>query len=178
MGEIVFAESAHVSASGSRCFPPVAADELGFALGVFVAAGSRPLPAGAMRCEELSEEETDEGEALFGDLLVHGSFADRSQELPHQASLPRAFAALWREYRDDAMRESLCARVLCFYFLMERTRGKVVEPWVTACPERPEEVLLDPVVVQGLAAMPVSAATGVREADLVAAILRQTRHSA
>ena len=84
--------------------------------------------------------------------------------------MPVAFAALWNEYLDDAARDSICARVLGFYYLMERTAGQAIKRWVEFCPEQPEAVALDLVVVHGLANVLLSPEGHLSQALLLEAI--------
>ncbi len=170
MPETECAQPGLLNANIDRCFPAVAADELGFALNVFVAASNRTLFVNRSKNQRLALKELTEREQLFSDLLDHGLGSNHGRELPFQATLDEAFALLWEEYRAHEQRDALCARVLCFYFLMERTEGKAVEEWMTANSDRPSEVVLDPAVVEGLAAVPLNACQGLSQDALRAAI--------
>lgn len=177
MTETAYTQPAPSSTQGSESLSPVPADELGFALSIFVAAANRTLAASHSQQPELPEAQQTDCERLYADLLVHSPAAVASRLLPYQASLRTAFAALWREYSAHELRDSICARVMCFYFLMERTQGKVVQRWITQCPERPEEVLLAPAVVEGLALVPLQLRAGLVEASFLTAIRTCSRAS-
>ena len=170
MTETLCTQSVGSSTPTHGAFCPVPADELGFALSVFVAAASGTLTASRTDTSELPERQTTTCEQLFADLLALGPVMVPSRLLAYQTSLHTAFAALWKEYGSHELRDAICARVLCFHFLMEETEGRVVEPWTTACPERPEQVLLSPAVVEGLARVPLDLRAGLVEDEFLAAI--------
>jgi hypothetical protein len=140
-------------------FSPVKSDDLAYALSVFVAAANSRLRT-APRCSKLQRTSILECERLF--LTVSNEPRTRSMDqraaasLHGESTLPVAFAALWNEYLDDASRDSICARVLGFYYLMERTAGRAIRRWVEFCPDQPEAVSLDLIVVQALASVPLS----------------------
>lgn len=153
-------------------FAPVPADDLGFALSIFVSAANRTFVSG--ETTRLSEDQVIERDHFFADLLLHsatGAVPSR-KAMPHEASLEIAFAALWNEHRNHELRDSICARVLCFYFLMERTEGRVIQKWINPSPERPAEVILDSVVVEGLASAALDARSGLVESHFLSAIDR------
>lgn len=171
MPETVYAQRAPSSTSFRRAFEPVTADELGFALTLFVAAGSGTLCAGREAVPRLSDEQTSERERLFAELLFHAEDPHHSKGFPHESTLKTAFSAVWSQYKPYELRDSICARVLSFYFLMVQTGGKAVARWTTQNPDRPEEeVLLDPAVVEGLANVCLHPETGLIEAQLTEAI--------
>lgn len=151
-----------------HAFSSVSAEELGFALNLFVAAANRTLMPNLGR--RLGEEEQVERERFFADLLVHAADADAGKTLTHQASLESAFRALWDHFSSHTQRDALCARVLYFHFLMVKTEGRAVSRWTEVCPERAEAVLLHPAVVEGLANVPLDTAAGLVEAHLIVAI--------
>ncbi len=73
-----------------------------------------------------------------------------------ESTLPAAFAALRNESLDDVSRNSICARLLGFYTLMERAAGQAIRRWVELCPDQPKTISMDLVVVHGLANVPLS----------------------
>lgn len=46
-------------------------------------------------------------------------------------SLYGVFRDLWGHYKDDINRSAICARVLSFHLMMERTYGSAVDGWTT-----------------------------------------------
>ncbi len=69
-----------------------------------------------------------------------------------ESTIYRAFRAVWYQYRTDPQRLSLCARVLAFCFLMERSRGEILQLWEG--PESESDLLsLHPAVVDALASV-------------------------
>ena len=170
MPHTVIAETPPSSVSYTRHFSPVPAEELAYALTVFVSASSRTFVPSQPDISRPYEDDREERQDFFADLLPHFPDVDRRKTLPGYASLTSAFTALWNEYRDHDLRDSLCARVLCFHFLMERTAGRAVEKWIQPIPERPEEIILHPAVVDALASVFLDTDTGLTEANLSAAI--------
>lgn len=76
---------------------------------------------------------------------AHRSEADRS------TSLYTAFSALCSHYDGDPLQAAVCARVLAFYFMMERSAGAAVADWVQPQPGTTELVELHPAVVDAIA---------------------------
>ena len=140
-------------------FSPVRTDDLAYALTVFVAAANRKLHSDPHRSQMASRHPLGECERLFQTL----SSEDHPEPVPpnrrdnSEMTLRAAFAALWNNYRSEQSRDSICARVLGFYYLMERTAGQVIQPWFELCPERPDTVSVDMVVVESLAKVPLTA---------------------
>lgn len=75
---------------------------------------------------------------------------------PWESTLDHAFKALWCHYRGDPRQSSICARILGFYYLAERTEGAVIQVWSRSCPETPETVLLHRALVEAIATAPLS----------------------
>jgi hypothetical protein len=132
-------------------FPPVCPNELGFALTLFVAAANRQI-----RSPHLDSPTLHECEQIFLQLSAHHQ-APKCQVNPaaREADLQSAFFVLWDLYQGHPLQRSICARVLGFYFLMERTRGEALQEWIDVCPDRPEAVSLHPAVVEALAIVPL-----------------------
>ena len=145
------------SSSVNHSFPPVPVEELACALTIFVGAVNRKLPVLEPFGPTVTQSSLMECKRLFARLSADRSPSARSRKTASstEASLPLAFAALWRQYSSDDLRWSICARVLGFYFLTERTGGKAIERFIELCPHEPETVLLHPAVVEGLAVVPL-----------------------
>jgi hypothetical protein len=139
-------------------FSPVRTDDLAYALTIFVSAANGKLRPRVAGRSALRQSSILDCECLFLTLSSgpRRRAADRRSSAQRETTLPVAFAALWNEYLNEPSRDSICARVLGFYYLMERTRGRMVKGWVEACPDQPETVALDLIVVHGLANVPLS----------------------
>ena len=128
-------------------YAEVPAEEVAFAMTLFVSAanGQSSGPSKPARVAQGCEE-----------LFLALSFGVRNppdsmrREALLESSLFRAFCTVWTEYADDPRRVSLCARVLGFYFLMERSRGTILEFW--EAPKSSEAlVVLHPAVISTVA---------------------------
>lgn len=134
-------------------FNPVRAEEMAFAMSLFVSAAHRQVfsssPPDVAR--EVREKRTCQR------FLSCLAFAEEDGRNPDEAviaqdsALFRATFAVWEHSHGGAERLSLVARVLAFHFLMERTQGAVLERWCNSDPEGEETVLLHPAVVDAMA---------------------------
>ncbi len=82
---------------------------------------------------------------------VEPSFSEESSRANQETTLESAFRVLCSHYEGDPLQASICARVLAFYFLMERTAGAAVAAWVHSVPDAPQLVALHPAVVEAIA---------------------------
>ena len=127
---------------------PVDADEMSYAIEIFLAAAHGRLLS---RNTAGGERAARESRAL---LVKLSSAVPRSVSAEvgteRSPSLQHAFQALWQEYSGAVRQISVCARVLGFYNLMISTRGAAVERWTTECPDSHGLVALDPAVVRAL----------------------------
>jgi hypothetical protein len=134
-------------------FDPIPPDEMGFAMALFVnAANGRLSSSGHFRSSPTSPNLMCEQlflRLLFSDDLV--ATTPKPIVLKDDVNLYSIFRTLWERYEDDDRQVSVCARVLAFHFLMERTAGGAVAAWINPCPSGPEAVFLDPAVVEALA---------------------------
>lgn len=126
----------------------MAPDEIAYAVAVFVSAANETLSLG--RRSSLTSRAKRECEDVFFALYCAAPSQDFDEEGTQGASLYKSFRTLWEQYEGDAGQRSVCARVLAFYFLMERTRGTVVQEWIRLCPETPEAVVLDDAVIAAI----------------------------
>lgn len=126
----------------------MAPDEIAYAIAVFVSAANKTLSLG--KRSSLTTHAKRECEELFFAFYCVAPSHDSDEEGAHGASLYTAFRTLWEQYEGDAGQRSVCARVLAFYFLMERTQGSTVEEWLRPCPDTPEAVLLDDAVIEAI----------------------------
>jgi hypothetical protein len=134
-------------------FDPIPPDEMGFAMALFVsAANGRLSSSGHFRSSPTNPNLVCE--QLFLRLLFSDDLAATTPKpivIKDDLNLYSIFRTLWERYEDDDRQISVCARVLAFHFLMERTAGAVVATWLKPCPSGPEAVFLDPAVVEALA---------------------------
>jgi hypothetical protein len=140
-------------------FPPVCPDELGFALTLFVAAANRQL-----RAPQIEPAALRECQHIFLQLAArHETPKRKLGPAAKESGLQSAFCVLWDLHQGHPLQRSICARVLGFYFLMERTRGEALQEWIDVCPERPEAVSLHPAVVEALAILPFDQTGGLNQ---------------
>lgn len=132
-------------AEPSYSFVPIPPEEMGFALSLFVAAANGQIAIDAYVRSSRNSPERDQIFRSFGAPVT------TSVQVEHLRTLEATFSCLWRHYQGDDRQTSICARVLSFYCLMERTKGLIMARWVTMCPESPEAVLLHPAVIEVLA---------------------------
>ncbi len=135
-------------------FPAVLPNELAFAMTLFVAtANGRNHPS------QKPPPDQAQAESLFLDLIypAHAPVTPADRVTALRTPLFRIFLTLWSGYHAHPHRDSLCARVLGFHFLMERTKGALLAPWLTQQPRQDPHVLLDPIVIDALAAVPLTA---------------------
>jgi hypothetical protein len=146
------AEATLSGAPFEEAFPSVSPDELGFALTFFVAAANGQLRSRSFNPVLLRECKQTFLKLSANQEIPSGCYATPSAG---ETSLQAAFLALWEHYQQCGSQISLCARVLGFYFLMERSRGEALQDWIQLCPEHPEAVSLHPLVIEALAIVPL-----------------------
>jgi GAF domain-containing protein len=153
-------------------FRSVEVQEMAYALSVFVAAATNRLSFGSDG-ESAVNELSAERAALIYDAIAIGQNSSRGSTLhrPDQATLQVAFACLWSHYEKSVAQESVCARVLGFYCLMERTGGRALAPWTYEDPTSAEVAILHPAVVEALAVVPIGDQGRLHEADYLALIV-------
>ncbi len=159
-----------------RMFEAVASDEIAFAMTLFVSSANRLLGSSLEEKTETWDQDRKEGERTFLTLAtVPLDEAQRSTLL--RSALYRCFLAMWDQYAGDERRTSICARVLGFCCLMEKTRGAVVEDWIFPSPHGPEQILLHPAVVEAVATTLLSNRGHMSELALAADIRRLAQNA-
>lgn len=132
---------------------PVTPDEMGFALSLFVNAANRKTACRTAEHIDFHKSRRDECDDLFlslcGEPGIIPSLGPR-RRLEEEAPLHEAFRVLCEHYEDHRERASVCARVLAFYLLMERSAGAVLAGWIQPCPETPNLVILSPAVISAV----------------------------
>jgi hypothetical protein len=137
-------------------FPAIPAEEIAVAMTLFVNAASLQIPAARIDPLPLPDWEcAGFFRSIAADMKV--ALAMHRNDPRAESSLDFAFKMLWRHYDGDDRQRSICARILGFHSLMVRTDGALVQPWLQACPDAPEAVVLHPVVVEAVATTPLSA---------------------
>ena len=155
-------------------FSPVSVEEIAFGMALFVDAANRP----AAPSNEFARKDRREGEHLFLALSfgMHESVDEQKRTSLLQTHLARAFFVLWRHYQGDERRPSICARIIGFCYLMEKTRGALVEQWSCEDPDGSEHVLLNPAIIEALANVPLSDKGGLSQGALHRQIQRFVEH--
>ena len=131
-------------------FHPVQAEEMAFAITLFVNAGTGQISAGQ---KPLTIRNRKDGVKLFLTLSspASGPLSREQGEAAVQSELFQAFLIVWEHYRSDTSQVSIAARLLGFFHLMTRTRGKALETWVEPSVTTDEVVILHPAVIETLA---------------------------
>ena len=137
-----------------QSFAAVPEEEIAFAMSLFVSAGNGDL-AGSLQ-EGVPARSLEACTRLLWVISrgIGGMMRDEP-ERPYLSRLEGAFRTVWRHYEGDERQASVCARVLGFYYLMERSGGAIVENWVSACEGSDELVVLHPAVVATVACAPL-----------------------
>jgi hypothetical protein len=89
---------------------------------------------------------------------------------PFESTLHATFCVVWDQFEGDSCQRAVCARVLAFHLLMERTRGRMVEQWLTPSPESPETVVLDNAIVAAVGTAPLTEDGTLLEGPFVSAV--------
>ena len=126
---------------------------MAFALTLFVEAANRRISSPLPRWDVHLQSDDSVCDLLFR-ILCADLDMDPAVRLPQhdqQTTLYVAFSTLCSHYEGDPLQAAVCARVLAFYFLMERSAGAALAEWVEPHPDRPEYVSLNPAVIEAIA---------------------------
>lgn len=134
---------------------PVPADEIAFAMSLFVAAAQRKILPTTRPTTEAQLLIGQEAQRVFVTLVPSKPVPFPKAAEFQGSSLSEAFLTVWQHYAGDDRQASICARVLGFHLLMERTEGAAVGRWLTPSPSDPEAVLLHPAVIEAVASVPL-----------------------
>ena len=131
-------------------FAAVPPEEMGFALTLFVEAANSHISV-----PPTSGDVEDACDLLFDTLCadLRPAPSDGPFLAGQGASLNDAFRVLCSSYAEDPLQVSICARVLAFHLLMERTAGAFIAGWVRTIPESPQFVILHPAVIETMASV-------------------------
>ena len=152
-------------------YPGVSSHEMAFAMALFVGAGN-----GRISPHRHTDSQADRND----ELQAHRRFVAWSSQtevanagpLQRKASVSlfRAFLVVWQHYGLEECQQSICARLIGFYYMMERTRGEVLAAWTRESPVDPESIILHPAVVETIANIELTDAGCFSEALLLTRI--------
>ena len=169
-------------------FFAVQPDEMAFALTLFMGAAEGRISTDG---KPLSTDQNIESRQFFLNLSTSRPALDGKSESAGRAEedeqtkgseeaddsdgtlrtpLFQSFLVLWEHYRGDPSQHSLCARTLGFYYAMTRSRGAVLEPWVSPSEHTEVVVELSPAVIGGLAKASLGPEGQLATRDLIAAV--------
>ena len=155
---------------------PVPPEEMGFALILFVNAANRKTACRSVMHIDFRQDHRDECDDLFlalcGEPGVFPALGRPSQRLDEEAPLHEAFRVLCEHYEDHGLKTAVCARVLAFHFLMERSAGAVLAGWLHPCPETPNLVVLDPAVIQAISRVGLNGSVLLQESRFLGLVER------
>jgi len=136
-------------------FGRVPADEIAFAMSLFLAAAQRKILPKKRPTTEAELSNGQEAQRVFVSLVPLRPVPFPKAAEFQGSSLSEAFLTVWQHYAGDDRQASLCARVLGFHLLMERTEGDAVGRWLMPSPSDPGTVLLHPAVIEAVASVPL-----------------------
>lgn len=166
-------------------FFAVQPEEMAFALTLFMGAAEGRISTGG---RPLSTDQNTESQRFFLELSASRPALNEKAEKAEKAEeakgteedgdgdgtlrtpLFQSFLVLWEHYRGDPSQHSLCARTLGFYYAMTRSRGAVLEPWVSPSPHSEVTVELSSAVIGGLAKASLGPEGQLAVRDLTAAV--------
>ena len=144
-------------------------------MALFVAAANgRLLPTKTAR-SEAELESAQEGKRVFVSIVPRQPVPILNAARSYVGSLSEAFLVVWQHYSGDERQACICARVLGFHLLAERTNGEIMKDWITPDRQNPEVVLLHPVVIDAIASVPLTADGAFSESSFVEEIVRVAR---
>lgn len=140
-------------------------------MALFVAAGTRKVLPKRIPSTEIERLSRREAGRVFVTLVPSRPVPFLSPSGSEGSTLGEAFLAVWQHYAEDDRQASICARVLGFHLLMERTEGAAVGQWLVQSPDEPGMVLLHSAVVEAIASVPLTSEGRFSE-DIFGAYLR------
>ena len=161
-------------------FAKVSFGEIAFATALFLAAAEGSLAGCAA---SLTEEQEEDCRRLFLTLVRQPAGLNREMEENGQAAakqqdgargpgLYTVFRSLWNHLIVHQQRSAICARVLAFHLLMERTWGGAIDGWTTALEGEEELVELHPAVVHAIGQVALLPNRALREVEFREQIFR------
>ncbi len=142
---------------------------MGFALSLFVSAANRNVAPQSASDSDFRQEDRDVCDDLYLVLCGEpGTFPQLGRpRLDGETTLREAFRVLCEHYGGFGLQASICARVLAFYFLMERSAGAVLTGWVQPSPESPNLVILPAAVIHAIAEVKLNGSVLLRDSQFL-----------
>ena len=166
-------------ASSRHDFAPVPTDEMAFALSLFVETANRRISSAASFSCESNDASAEVCKHLYGALSaeIEGLPIRAHPRTESQTTLYSAFCSLCMSYDGDPLQVAVCARVLAFHLLMERTAGAVLGEWIQAHPDSVEVVTLHPAVVEAIAKMRLHGRILIAEGAFLEQVIEEAKRS-
>lgn len=145
--------------------PPVSSGEMAFALDLFVSVVTQRFVPGTPGSSEDADPQPEERhcEALYDQF--HGAISAfppaRQVPRPGELTLRTAFRRICVFFADHADQFALCARVLAFYLLSERTAGAFLQGLSQPNASDPRFLMLDARVISAMASIPLSSSLSI-----------------
>ena len=132
----------------SNRFATVSFDKIAFAAACFVAAAEGQLSGGS---SGLTRDQGIFCRRIYTGLVEAEESSHASQTgAEGKRQLYDVFRCLWEHNLDQAQHSAICARVLAFHLLMERTEGAAIDGWTTVLEREEALVALHPAVVHAI----------------------------
>lgn len=136
-------------------FSIIEADEMGFAMALFVAAArGKVLPPYYQ-----SSGFTLSHDPGISDPLLDGArmtLGEENSQAFDEVPLACAVSVLWHHYEHNSFQQSICSRLVAFYSLMVRSKGMLLEPWMKDDDDDPESMALSPAIIMAVATAPLN----------------------
>lgn len=127
-------------------FATLPTEEVRFALALFFAAANARL----LNSPVLTPAQEHDCQGLYLSLLSRTIAAPVTPVHSQRSlSLYSVFRDLWGHYNNDINQSAICARILAFHLMMERTYGSAVNGWTTEGRDE-STVFLHPAVIQAI----------------------------
>jgi hypothetical protein len=135
--------------------PCVDADEIAFAMALFVSAANGRIHASNIGVSGFPVEEN-----LFELIDAPEADEEQSPDTPSEktdfAPLSRAVSVLWHHYKGDERQRTIWCRVVAFHAMMVKTDGSVVQKWTVQHDNDSSITSLHAAVVNAVAEAPLA----------------------
>ena len=130
-------------------------DEMGFAIALFVAAArGQVLPPRHQSSGFTLSHDSDGLDPLLAGARI--SLGEGQNGASDEVPLACAVSVLWHHYEHNPLQQSICSRLVAFYSLMVRSKGMLLEPWMTNDAADSELMALSPAIVEAVANAPMN----------------------